>query len=133
MFSLTPHKPILLGEEPVMPPSTPRWHLCATNRRRKFRVNGRLGFAFVLRTLKQFVSMSSEVLLEIFVAILRFKAKSHNQGKGPGKDPKSWQKLLKPPFPEVPYRLQMSRDFAVRCSDSKCTRQGFSARMSIAL
>ena len=28
------HKCIPLGEEPVVPLSTPRWHLCATNRQK---------------------------------------------------------------------------------------------------
>lgn len=46
--------------------------------------------------------MSSVVLLEILVAVLGFKAKSHNQGKGPGKDPKSLQEVPEAFLPRGP-------------------------------
>lgn len=50
------------------------------------------------RTWKQFVAMFSKILLEVFVAILKFKGKSSKTGERPGKDPKPDREPQKPPL-----------------------------------
>lgn len=39
-------------------------------------------FAFAQKTTEQFISLFPKILLEVFVAILRFKTNSSRQGKG---------------------------------------------------
>lgn len=70
--------------------------------------------------------MSSKILLEIFVAVLRFTAKSNNQGKGRVRILKltrsrrnlASQRLL------ISYRRQSRRDFAVMLQMANALSRG---------